>query len=134
VDFSKLAKKHGIWTEENLAFGDKKKSITFIKMPGYDAGDDKNASIAECLTGIFGVRKAGAKAWPLEGEPPRFQGEFEAIHPLHETFLTNDSWEDKDITESERPRVLPRLSEDRTKPLKEITLVELRKLDFLFCE
>lgn len=118
-----IANEFGRWDRSSFAVARQKKDFKFVKLDGYLVSEDQEREIAACLAAEFGITKGVSKVWPTSHVDKLMEGNFEAIHPIHETFLNAKSLQRTGEIEPDERLIVPKLEKGI---LKKFGLVDQR--------
>ncbi|MDB4458439.1 hypothetical protein N9068_00100 [bacterium] len=148
-NYSKLREaidKHGQWARETFAVAKIRDHVKFISVDGYEVSPEREKAIANCFKTEFGINKSQAKVWPTSESIGIKAGNFQASHPLHETFMRENPHENSPHIEQDARMIIPKLENDviqdensgsakepvELKPINQLTKGVVKQLDNLF--
>ncbi|MDA7918267.1 hypothetical protein N9B20_01260 [Mariniblastus sp.] len=148
-NYSKLREaidKHGQWARETFAVAKIRDHVKFISVDGYEVSPERKKAIANCFKTEFGINKNQAKVWPTSESIGIKAGNFQASHPLHETFMRENPHENSPHIEHDARMIIPKLEDDviqdensgsakepvELEPINQLTKGVVKRLDNLF--
>ncbi len=137
---------HGHWARETFAVAKIRDHVKFISVDGYEVSPERKKAIANCFKTEFGINKNQAKVWPTSESIGIKAGNFQASHPLHETFMRENPHENSPHIEHDARMIIPKLEDDviqdensgsakepvELEPINQLTKGVVKRLDNLF--